>query len=180
MRFLMTVNGGGRPSDEQLYADMGRFVEELTRAGVLLATGGLDRGTHVTASGGNITLTDGPFTESKEVIVSFALLEVRSQDEALELARRFWKLVGDGEGDIRQVFGPEGLWLLRPRLVVPGRCTARSRRCGGWSRRGSSRAWPGCSVTSAWPRNWRRMPWSPPWNSGRPRASRRTQAAGSC
>jgi len=106
MRFLMTLNGGGRPPDEQLYAEMGRFVEELTRAGVLLATGGLDRGTHVVASGGNITLTDGPFTESKEVIVSFALIEVRSKDEALELARRFWKVVGDGEGDIRQVFGP--------------------------------------------------------------------------
>ena len=108
MRFLMTVNGGGRAPDEQMYADMGRFVEELSRAGVLLATGGLDRGTHVTASGGNVTLTDGPFTESKEVIVSFALIEARSKDEAVELARRFWKIVGDGEGDIRQVFGPEG------------------------------------------------------------------------
>ena len=108
MRFLMTVNGGGAPPDAELFAEMGRFVEELTRAGVLLATGGLDRGTHVVASGGNITLTDGPFTESKEVIVSFALLEVRSRDEAVELARRFWKLAGDGEGDIRQVSGPEG------------------------------------------------------------------------
>jgi hypothetical protein len=107
VRFLMTVNGGGRPPDEQLYAEMGRFVEELTRAGVLLATGGLDRGTHVVASGGNITLTDGPFTESKEQIVSFALLEVRSRDEALELARRFWQMVGDGQGDIRQVTGAE-------------------------------------------------------------------------
>src|SRR6266700_3460493 len=77
---------------EQLFADMGRFVEELTRAGVLLATGGLDRGTHVVATGGNITLTDGPFNESKEVIVSFALIEVRSKEEALELARRFWKM----------------------------------------------------------------------------------------
>ena len=108
MRFLMTVNGGGRAPDEQMYADMGRFVEELSRVGVLLATGGLDSGTHVTASGGNVTLTDGPFTESKEVIVSFALIETRSKDEAVELARRFWKIVGDGEGDIRQVFGPEG------------------------------------------------------------------------
>ena len=108
MRFLMTVNGGGRQPDEQLYAEMGRFVEELTRAGVLLATGGLDRGTHVTASGGTITLTDGPFTESKEQIVSFALLEARSRDEALELSRRFWRIVGDGEGDVRQVFGPDG------------------------------------------------------------------------
>ena len=108
VRFLMTVNGGGRPPDKELLAEMGRFVEELTRAGVLLATGGLDRGTHVSASGGNITFTDGPFTESKEVIVSFALLEVRSKEEALELSRRFWKMVGDGEGDIRQVSGPEG------------------------------------------------------------------------
>ena len=108
MRFLMTVNGGGAPPDKELFAEMGRFVEELTRAGVLLATGGLGRGTHATASGGNVTFTDGPFTESKEQIVSFALIEVRSQEEALELARRFWRMVGDGEGDIRQVFGPEG------------------------------------------------------------------------
>jgi hypothetical protein len=108
MRFLMTVNGGGAAPDERMYAEMGRFVEELSRAGVLLATGGLDRGTHVVAAGGDITLTDGPFAESKEVIVSFALIEVRTRDEAVELARRFWKIVGDGEGDIRQVFGPEG------------------------------------------------------------------------
>jgi hypothetical protein len=108
MRFLMTVNGGGAAPDEQMYAEMGRFVEELSRAGVLLATGGLDRGTHVAASGGSVTLTDGPFAESKEVIVSFALIDVRTRDEAVELARRFWKIVRDGEGDIRQVFGPEG------------------------------------------------------------------------
>jgi hypothetical protein len=75
---------------------------------VLLATGGLDRGTHVTASGGSVTFTDRPFTESKEVIVSFALIDVRSAEEARELSRRFWKIAGDGEGDIRQVFGPDG------------------------------------------------------------------------
>ena len=108
MRFLMTVNGGSAAPDEQMYAEMGRFVEELARAGVLLATGGLDSGTHVVASGGNISLIDGPFAESKEVIVSFALIEARSTDEAVELARRFWRIVGDGEGDIRQVYGPEG------------------------------------------------------------------------
>ena len=108
MRFLMTVNGGGPPPDEELVAEMGRFVEELTRAGMLLATGGLDRGTHVTATGGNVTFTDGPFTESKEVIVSFALIEARSEDEALEVSRRFWAMVGDGEGDVRRVTGPEG------------------------------------------------------------------------
>jgi len=108
MRFLMTVNAGGSAPDEQMYAEMGKLVEELTRSGVLLATGGLDAGTHVSSSGGKITLMDGPFSESKEVIVSFALLDVRSKDEAIELARRFWAVAGDGEGDIRQVFGPEG------------------------------------------------------------------------
>lgn len=105
MRFLMTTNGGGPPPDDRLYAEMAELVEEMTRTGVLLAAGGLDRGTHITAAGGTMTLTDGPFAESKEVIVSFALVEVRSKDEALEVARRFWKLVGEGEGDIRQVFG---------------------------------------------------------------------------
>jgi hypothetical protein len=63
-------------------------------------------GTHVTSSGGKITVTDGPFTESKETILSFALVEVRSKEEAIELAKRFWQLVGNGEGAIRQVFGP--------------------------------------------------------------------------
>jgi hypothetical protein len=107
MRFLLTTNGGGPAPDEQLYAEMGRFIEELTRAGVLLATGGLDPGVHMSASGGRVTVTDGPYTEAKETIVSFALIEVRSRDEAIELARRFWAMVGEGEGDVRQVYGPE-------------------------------------------------------------------------
>ena len=104
----MTMNGGGREPDEQLYAQMGRFIEELARDGVLLATGGLDtNGTHMTAVDGRLSITDGPYTEAKETIVSFALIDVRSKDEALALARRFWALVKDGEGDMRQVFGPE-------------------------------------------------------------------------
>ena len=108
MRFLMTINGGGPQADDQLYADMGKFVEELTGAGVLLATGGLAMdGTHVTASGGTATFTDGPYAEAKETIVSFALVDVRSKEEAVELSRRFWALVKDGEGDLRQVYGPE-------------------------------------------------------------------------
>jgi hypothetical protein len=107
MRFLMTTTSGDEP-DEKMYAEMGRLVEELTKAGVLLATGGLDQaGTHVISSGGKITMTDGPFTEAKEAIISFALIDVRSKEEALELARRFWKIAGNGEGDIRQVYGPE-------------------------------------------------------------------------
>lgn len=105
MRFLMTTNGGGPAPTEELFAEMALFLDEMTKAGVLLAAGGLDRnGTHVRASGGTATFTDGPYAEAKETIVSFALVEVRSKDEAIELSRRFWRLVGEGEGDIRQVF----------------------------------------------------------------------------
>jgi hypothetical protein len=106
VRFLMTMNAGSPAPDQQLYAEMDRFVDELTRAGVLLATGGLDPGTHIKASNGKVTVTDGPYAEAKETIVSFALIDVRSKEEAIELSRRFWAIVKDGEGDIRQVFGP--------------------------------------------------------------------------
>jgi len=64
-------------------------------------------GTRITSSGGKITMTDGPFTEAKEAIVSFALIDVRSREEAIELARRFWQIARSGEGTIRQVYGPE-------------------------------------------------------------------------
>jgi hypothetical protein len=107
VRYLMTLNGGGPEADERTYAEMGRFVSELSAAGVLLATGGLDLNrTHMVASGGKVTLVDGPFAEAKETIVSFALLEVGSRAELEPLVERFWTIVGDGEGDIRQVFGP--------------------------------------------------------------------------
>jgi hypothetical protein len=107
MRYLMTTKGGSPPPTPQLYEDMAVLIEEMTKAGVLLASGGLDsHGTRVVASGGKITVTDGPFAETKEEIVSFALIETRSKEEAIELARRFWAVVGEGEGDIRRVYGP--------------------------------------------------------------------------
>ena len=107
MRFLMTTTAAD-PPDEKMVAEMDRLVEEMTRKGVLLAAGGLDPlGTRVTSSGGRITVTDGPFTEAKETILSFALVEVRSKEEAIELSRRFWQIAGSGEWQIRQVYGPE-------------------------------------------------------------------------
>ncbi|WDZ92551.1 YciI family protein [Nocardiopsis sp. HUAS JQ3] len=108
MRFLMTT----RPAedardDEGLYAEMGAFVEELTASGVLLATGGLEPGgVRMVSAGEEITVTDGPFTEAREAVAGFALVEVRSREEALEVARRFRRIVGDGESVIQQVFGP--------------------------------------------------------------------------
>jgi hypothetical protein len=104
MRFLMISTGGDEP-DEKLFAEMGAFIEELTASGVLLATGGLDPAqTRMTSSGDEITVTDGPFAEAKEAAAGFALVEVRSKEEALELTRRFRKIVGDGTSVIQQVF----------------------------------------------------------------------------
>jgi hypothetical protein len=106
MRYLMTSLGSGTAPDEKLFAEMAAFVEELTAAGALLATGGLEPGgVRMTSSGGEITLTDGPFTEAKEAVIGFALIEVRSKEEAIELASRFRKIIGDGESMIQQVFG---------------------------------------------------------------------------
>jgi hypothetical protein len=107
MRYLMISKVSDTPPDENLYAEMGKFVEELTATGVLLATGGLDpAGVRMTSAGDEITVTDGPFAEAKEAVAGFALIEVRSREEAIELGRRFRRIVGDGESMIQQVFGP--------------------------------------------------------------------------
>ena len=105
MRYLMLSKGDSAP-DETLYTEMAKFVEELTASGVLLATGGLDTaGFKMSLSGAEVTVTDGPFTEAKEAVGGFALIEVRSKDEAIELGRRFLKIAG-GESEIHEVFGP--------------------------------------------------------------------------
>jgi hypothetical protein len=113
MRFMLTTREDDNaepsgPPDEELMAEMGRFIDEMTRSGVLIATGGLaPKATHITSSGGKVTVTDGPFTEAKEAVIGFALIEVGSEEEAIEMSKRFWAVVGDGQGEIRRVFGPE-------------------------------------------------------------------------
>ncbi|MCO1661167.1 hypothetical protein KDL28_39590 [Pseudonocardia sp. S2-4] len=99
------TDDAGEP-DAAMYTRMGAFIDELTRAGGLVATGGLDAGTRISTTGGELTVTDGPFTETKEAIVSFALVEVGSREEAIELTRRFHGIVGGGESMMYQVFGP--------------------------------------------------------------------------
>lgn len=108
MRYLLMSMApeNDAPADEKLFAEMGMLIEELTASGVLLATGGLEpAGVRVTSSGDEITVTDGPFAETREAVAGFALVEVRSHEEAIELTRRFRKVVGDGESRIHQVFG---------------------------------------------------------------------------
>jgi hypothetical protein len=109
MRFLSiykTAETGVPPTPEKM-AEMGKFCEEMAKAGVLLATEGClpsVTGARVRLSGGKVSVTDGPFTESKELIAGFALLQVKSKEEAVELTKRFLELAGDGEAELRQVF----------------------------------------------------------------------------
>ena len=73
-------------------AAIGKFSQEMARSGVLLMTGGLQRptkGTRIKLAGGKFTATDGPFAETKELIDGFALVQVKSREEAIEVARRF-------------------------------------------------------------------------------------------
>jgi hypothetical protein len=94
------------PPNQEMYERMGAFVEEATKAGVLLATGGLvppNEGTKVKYSGGEYTILDGPFTEAKELVGGWALMECRDKDEAIEWTKRFLAIVGEGESTIRQV-----------------------------------------------------------------------------
>ena len=117
MRFLSMIrvdeNNGQAPS-EQLMSDMGQLIEELTRNGKLVSTAGLRptrEGARVRLRrGGAQSVTDGPFTETKEVIGGFAILEAASLQEAVELTRRFLRVHGDDwdlECEVRPFDGPE-------------------------------------------------------------------------
>jgi hypothetical protein len=112
MKYLgYTIGDPNAPLPEptpELYQRMGELVEEATKAGVMLATGGvgpLSESAKVTYHGGEYTVLDGPFTEAKELIGGWALLECRDLQEAVEWTKRFLALVGDGETTVRPVYG---------------------------------------------------------------------------
>jgi hypothetical protein len=88
-------------------AKMGKLIEEGMKAGSLLAVEGClpsATGARMRLSNGKLTVTDGPFTESKEVIGGLALLQANSKEEALELVKEFLHTAGDGECELRQLF----------------------------------------------------------------------------
>jgi len=101
---------GIMPTEEQL-ADMGKFNEEMVKAGVMLAGEGLhptSKGARVKFSGSERTVTDGPFTETKELIAGFWLIQVKSREEAIEWIKRCPNPgPGESEIEIRQVFEAE-------------------------------------------------------------------------
>ena len=116
MRFLSMIrideNSGQVPS-EQLMQDMGKLIVEMTREGVLIHTAGLRptaEGVRVRLRKGQLSSVDGPFTETKEVIGGFAILQAGSMREAVELTRRFLRVHGDTwdiECEVRQMEGPD-------------------------------------------------------------------------
>jgi len=116
MRFMIILKSdqnteaGVMPTEQEL-TDMGNYNEELVKAGVMLAGEGLQpssRGARVRFSGGNRTVTDGPFSETKELIAGFWLIQVKSRDEAVEWVKRV-PISADQETEIeiRQVFEAE-------------------------------------------------------------------------
>jgi len=97
----------GTPPSADLMQRMGLFIEEVTKAGVLLASDGLHpsaRGKRVRLADGKVTVIDGPFTESKELISSYAVFQVDSMDEAVKWTTRFLHVLGKGECELRPIF----------------------------------------------------------------------------
>jgi hypothetical protein len=106
-----TEKEGALP-DPQLLLEMGKYNEELMNAGILLAADGLhpsSKGARVKFSGKSRTVIDGPFTEAKELIAGFSILQVKSLEEAIEWVKRAPNCspTGEGEVEIRQVFEME-------------------------------------------------------------------------
>jgi hypothetical protein len=111
MRFFMTYISkaphGQPPADP---VAMQKFVQEMLQSGILLDTGGilpLSQGARVKLDGGKFAVLDGPFPETKEMVIGYAIVQVKSRDEAVEVARRFMTIAGDGWGDIQQILGPQ-------------------------------------------------------------------------
>lgn len=113
MKFLLTYaqQPNAAPPTPQQMAAIGAYTKKNVEAGIVLMTGGLvrpTRGIQVRCEAGKVSITDGPFAETKELIDGFALVEVKSREEAIALASEFMQLAGDGTGEILQVFDPGG------------------------------------------------------------------------
>ena len=109
MKFLSlykSVERNTPPSQEEM-SRMGQLIEDGFKAGWLVATEGClpsALGARVRRSGGSLTVTDGPFTEAKELVGGFAILRTNSKEEAIQLAKEFLQVVGEGECELRQVY----------------------------------------------------------------------------
>lgn len=114
MRYMMVIFRSNWPDskkaveieDREAFAEMGRYNDQLKKAGILLAMDGLTSpalGARVTYKGGKAKITDGPFTESKEIIAGYWMIEVKSREEALEWASRIPCMGEEGMVEVRRV-----------------------------------------------------------------------------
>ena len=133
MRFMVLVpaspeSEAGVLPDEKLFADMGKFNEELVKAGVMLAGEGLhpsSKGARIKFSGGKTTVIDGPFTESKELIAGFWLIQAKSKEEAIAWMKRA-PFDGGTVLEIRQIQESEDLPLSPELRELEDRVRAQS------------------------------------------------------
>jgi hypothetical protein len=118
MKFMMIVKHAEKqgPPPKPLMDAIAKLAEEAAKTGTMLGSGGLGPtalGARVRLSGGQVTVTDGPFTEAKEVVGGYAQFELKSKEVAIESAVRFMELHKkhwpgwEGETEVRQMFGPE-------------------------------------------------------------------------
>jgi len=118
MKFMMIVKHAEKqgPPPKGLMDAIAKLSEEAVKSGTMLGNGGLAPtalGARVRLSGGKVTVTDGPFTEAKEVVGGYAQFELKSKQEAVESAVRFMELHKkhwpgwEGETEVRQMFDPE-------------------------------------------------------------------------
>ncbi|HEY5833584.1 YciI family protein [Streptomyces sp.] len=116
MRYMMLLkldpSAAPKEPSPELMEEMGKLIDEMTRAGVLLDTGGLrpaEEGTVIRLSGGKQTVVDGPYAEAKEVIGGYCIVQTKSHEQAVEWTQRFLALHGDEweiSAEIRQVEEP--------------------------------------------------------------------------
>jgi hypothetical protein len=109
MRFLSIYKSKERgvPPTEEEMRQMGALIEDAMKAGWLLGTEGClpsALGARVRNSNGSLTVVDGPFTESKEIVGGFAIIQANSKEEAVEHVKNFLKVVGEGECELRQLY----------------------------------------------------------------------------
>jgi hypothetical protein len=125
MKFMMIVKSAERSGfpPKELMDAIDKLSEEAAKAGTMVGGGGLGPtalGARVRLSGGKITVTDGPFTEAKEIVGGYAQFDLKSKQEAIEGAVRFMELHKkhwpgwEGETEIRQMFGPEDFAKCKP------------------------------------------------------------------
>lgn len=125
MQFLMFYTPdpsrpAGPPSPDYL-EEMNRLIEQSQKTGEMIATGGLtpiQLGARIKQANGQVTFTDGPYIESTEIIGGFALLELPSKEAAIESARNFLKIAGDGHVTIRPLMNPEDACTAEPALAT--------------------------------------------------------------